>query len=235
MKKAILIFLAGFPIISNAQITSHSHQQQIWTGYQNISRWSDHWGTLLEGQIKTQNDFLHDVEIIEKTAGLIYYGQHNTKFTTAFTHVNQYANTSAHTLTFEYRPWQMLQFKTDFSKLKLSHWLRLEERFKEQTDKSIDFSVRYRYNIFGTYPITKNALQKNGLSFAVANELYLQNGAHITNNFFDQNRFFIGLWYYVNNHDQLQFGLTKVYQIASNGTKEKTIDVIKLSYFNNID
>jgi hypothetical protein len=235
MKKTILLLVALFPLLLTAQITSSSHQQQIWASFLNQSRWSDHWGSWLETQYKTQNDFVKDVDIIEKTAGVVYFINKNVKLTGAYTHINQFSNTSAHTQTIEHRPWQMIQVKTDIDKFKISHWFRLEERFKELTDHSFDLSYRYRYNIFTTYPLTKNASEKNGLSLALSNELFLQNGKNIVNNAFDQNRFFVGFWYYVNNHDQLQFGYTKSYQISGSGTKDKSLDVIKVAYFNNID
>ena len=122
-----------------------------------------------------------------------------------------------------------------------TQWLRLEERFKSQIINNntlgtgYDFSFRTRYNIFMQIPLGKKKYTPGHFSILTANEIFLNLGGNSPTNIFDQDRFFIGTFYHVNKHDNLQIGFTKVYQQMANKSNFKSLDVIKLTYFNNLD
>lgn len=88
----------------------------------------------------------------------------------------------------EDRPWQQTQVNHSFQKLKISHRLRLEERF--QRDRNSDrFNFRLRYQFMVNYPI----LSQQRLSCYISDEPMINFGKQIVGNMFDQNRLQGGL------------------------------------------
>ena len=242
--KGILFFaLILFTFFADAQTKEVQHLSQIWTGYLNTTRLSNHWGITAEFQFKTHESFFNNTDLVEKSIGAIYFtnDKNNTRITGAFTLIDQYPSDGKTIIVPEYRPWQMIQWNSNVGKTRCMQWVRLEERFKRKVidnntlGNNYDFSYRLRYNVLAQLPITKHKFEKGAVSLACSNELYLNLGDNIVYNVFDQNRFFIGGFYYLNTHDFIQFGYLKSYQQLSSGYKFKAIDVIKLSFFNNLD
>jgi hypothetical protein len=60
-------------------------------------------------------------------------------------------------------------------------------------------------------------------------------GKEIVYNYFDQNRFFIGLGYHVNSHDSIQLGYMNVFQQLTVGNRYKDIHAGRVFYFHNLD
>jgi hypothetical protein len=218
------------------------HYNQTWMGYNNTTRLNDHWGIWLDAQYKTKSEFTKNYDVNEKTLGAIFYPNEKIKITNAFSYVQSYPNFSLPKFEVpELRPWQMIQWKSNAGPVKLSHWFRIEERFKHKTLNSnslangYDFSFRFRYNVFAQLPITKIKYDKGAFSLVGSDELYLSYGKQIIYNSFDQNRVFIGVFYYLNKHDFLQVGYTNAFQHLSAKDKYKSVDAIKISFFNNLD
>ena len=235
----IALFIFYTPSTQAQQI---SHYNQTLIAYNNNTRLSTHWGIWMDVQYKTRTDFFKDYDTKEKTIGLIYYPNEKIKITGAYTYVQSYPNLAlADFAVPEYRPWQMLQWKSVAGPVKLSHWIRLEERFKQKTITSsslssdFDFSYRFRYNIFAQLPITHKKNEKGAFALVGANEIYLNYGENIVYNTFDQNRAFLGFFYYLNKHDFLQFGYTNAFQHLSSKDKYKSVDALKITFFNNLD
>jgi len=230
-----------FSISGFAQIKQVQHLQQIWVSYFNQSRLTKKWGIWDELQVKTQNNFTNRFSNTEATIGAIYHLTNNIKLVDGYTLVTIYPSDGKTMNSFEHRSWQMIQLTTLKPKIKFTQWLRLEERFKSQIidnntlGKGFDFSCRTRYNIFMQIPLGKKKYAPGHFSILTANELFLNIGGNTPLNTFDQDRFFIGTFYHVNKHDNIQIGFTKVYQQMANKSNFKSLDVIKLTYFNNLD
>ena len=120
-------------------------------------------------------------------------------------------------------------------------WLRLEERFKrkildnDELSSGYSFNYRLRYNFFAQFPLSKKRFQSKTLSFVVNDEVHVNFGKQIINNYFDQNRFFLGFNYHVNKHDNLQFGYMNVFQQLPAGNKYRSLHVPRIFYFHNLD
>lgn len=242
--KFILIFaLSACTFLAEAQTKELQHLSQTWIGYNNTTRLSTHWGINAEFQIKTHESFFNNTDLIEKGLGIIYFAndKNNTRISGAFTHIDQYPSDGKTMIVPEFRPWQMIQWNSLVGKTKWMQWVRLEERFKTKVidnntlGDGYDFSCRLRYNVLAQFPISKHKFERGAISLACSNELYLNIGDNIVYNVFDQDRFFVGSFYYLNTHDFIQFGYLKSYQQLSAGYKFKSIDVLKLAYFNNLD
>jgi hypothetical protein len=119
--------------------------------------------------------------------------------------------------------------------------LRLEERFRrkisnhEELGEGYNFNYRLRYNFLLMLPLGKNAFAKNSLSLALNDEIQINMGKEIVNNYFDQNRFFAGFAYHVTNSSILQFGYMNQFVQTAAGNRYRSVHVPRIFYFHNLD
>jgi hypothetical protein len=221
---------------------SKEHVQQVWTGYFNQARLSDKWGLWLDLHLRSKEDFVSDVSQFIGRLGLMYYLNDQTKITAGYAFVNHFPAENHPDISMpEHRPWQQIQWHSRFSNLRMMQWFRLEERYRrkikdnDELASGYNFNWRMRYNIFLAFPLSKKKFAKNTLSWVVNNEVMINAGKQIVNNYFDQNRFFTGLVFHINDHDQLQFGYMNVFQQLAAGNKYRNTDAIRVFYFQNLD
>ena len=92
-----------------------------------------------------------------------------------------------------------------------------------------------RYNTILLLPLSKNAFAKNTLSVSMNNELFVNFGKQIVNNYFDQNRLLVGFAYHVTEKDYLQFGYMNIFQQLPAGNKYRMFHVARVFFYHNID
>lgn len=217
------------------------HAQESWWDYLNQNRYSDKWGSWLDIQLKLIDGFTHEKNVGEYTAGASYFAKSNFKYTAAFTYVDGYPNNIHINHTAELRPWAMVQLNSNHNNSKWIQWLRIEERFRESVQNKLpigtyDPSTRLRYYVLAQFPLNhKHKFEKGSLSFVTSEEVYFNFGKNIVYNTFDQNRLFLGFYYYMNRSNILQLGYTNVYQKFNAPNRYLQSDVLRISVFNNID
>lgn len=95
------------------------------------------------------------------------------------------------------------------NRIYFTHRFRYEQRFVENQD----FRTRFRYNLFINIPLNKKELVKNAIYTAFYNELFINGEKTIGNNrvvnYFDRNRFYLGLGYALTNKIRMQTGWMK--------------------------
>jgi hypothetical protein len=69
----------------------------------------------------------------------------------------------------------------------------------------------------------------------ITNEVFINAGKNIVNNYFDPNRFSVGLGYQFATHLNAQFGYMNVFQQLPAGNKYVNSDAIRLFIFHNLD
>jgi hypothetical protein len=84
-------------------------------------------------------------------------------------------------------------------------------------------------------PLTSKCFNPGGLAFVLNDELHINFGKEITYNYFDQNRFFVGLSYQTGKMSNIQFGYMNVFQQLAAGNKYKVINAARIYYFQNFD
>ncbi len=215
---------------------------QIWMGYFNQSRLSNRWGTWTDLHVRTKQALVDNFSQSIVRLGLTYYANDVTKLTAGIAFVSIYPADSHKLITQpELRPWQQVQWHTKYGKKKMMQWFRLEERFRRKilNDSTLadgnDFNFRLRYNFWYDLPLTKKGIVPKGVSFVVNDEVQVNFGKQIILNYFDQNRFFAGLKYQVNEHSNVQFGYMNLFQQLAAGNKYRNIHAIRLFYFQNLD
>ena len=84
-------------------------------------------------------------------------------------------------------------------------------------------------------PLSKKGIVPGDLAFVVNDEVHINFGKQIVYNYFDQNRFFVGLKYQTNKQDNIQVGYMNLFQQLAAGNKYKNIHAVRVFYFHNLD
>jgi len=223
-------------------IKSTENIEQVWLGYYNQSRFSNKWGMWTDLHLRTKEDFTNNFSQAIIRLGLTYYIDNNTKLTAGYARVFLFPGDNHKDITQpEHRPWQQLQWHTAFKKTKLMQWIRLEERFRRKIANDAEladgynFNWRLRYNILYEVPLVNNGSAPASFSFIANDELHINFGKEIVNNYFDQNRFFLGFKYQFSKTNNLQFGYMNLFQQLSAGNRYKNINAARIFFFQNFD
>jgi Protein of unknown function (DUF2490) len=229
-------------LMGKAQTKQTESVHQVWLGYFNQTRFSNKWGMWADLHLRTKEDFFTNFSQAIVRLGLTYYLNDDTKLTAGYAFVNHFpADNHQHVSQPEHRPWQQLQWHTKYPKLRLMQWFRLEERYRRKILNDYEladgysFNFRLRYNFLSMFPLSKKRFQPKTLSFVVNNEVHINFGKQVVNNYFDQNRFFMGFAYHVNKQDNLQFGYMNLFQQLAAGNRYRSLQVARVFYFHNFD
>jgi Protein of unknown function (DUF2490) len=237
------LMVMGMDFSTNAQNTKNTENiNQLWFGYFNQVRFSDKWGVWADLHLRTKEDFVNNFSQSIIRLGLTYYVNDAAKLTAGYAYVSIYPADAHKKVTQpEHRPWQQIQWHTKYGKKRMMQWFRLEERYRRKilNDSSLadgyNFNYRIRYNIWYDVPFSKKGIVPNSLSFVVNDEVHINFGKEIVNNYFDQNRFFVGLKYQVNDQNNLQLGYMNLFQQLPAGNKYRSLHTVRLFYFQNFD
>lgn len=165
------------------------------------------WG--VQGDIQFRNwNMLGDLEQLLLRGGVTYKPKDvNVKFTLGYAHVTTGNFGSDNTASSESRIYQEALFPVLFGKrFYTNHRFRYEQRFVDNQD----FRTRYRYNFFLNVPLNKKALDAKAVYLALYNEIFINGQRSIGDGksvqFFDRNRFYLGVGYVIKDGMQIQLG-----------------------------
>ena len=227
---------------TKAQTKQTEKLNQVWLGYFNQTRFSNKWGIWADLHLRTKEDFVNNFSQSIVRLGVTYYINNVTKFTLGYAYITNYPGDNHKQISqVEHRPWQQIQWHTKYGKKRMMQWFRLEEKYKRKilNDSTLaggyGFNWKLRYNFWYDIPLSKKGIVPKALSLVVNDEVHVNFGKQIANNYFDQNRFFLGLKYQVNEHSNLQVGYMNLFQQLAAGNKYKSIDATRIFFFQNID
>ena len=239
---AVLTGILCLSLIVSGQTKVKTDVSQTWLGYFNQSRFSDRWGIWADLHLRTKEDLLKDLSQGIVRLGITYYLNNETKLTAGYAFVNHYpAEGHLYISQPEHRPWQQLQWHTRYERLRLMQWIRVEERFRRKIKDNYTLAdgyrsnLRFRYNFFAAFALSKKPFAKGTVSWIINDELHINAGKEIVYNTFDQNRFFTGVSYQLNPHDNLQLGYMNLYQQLAPGNSYRTIHALRIFFFQNLD
>lgn len=236
-----LILLTGIQMGAYAQKQT-SHASQTWVAYFNQTRFNQQWGLWADLQLRTRDHLVQNLSAGLARLGLTYYIDDNTRLTLGYAFINHYPSSDAVQLSQpEHRPWQQLQWFTRNKRTRLMQYIRLEERFRQQylnnqqLSGDWSFNYRLRYNITYQIPLHADGLVPKKLSMIVNDELHVNFGQQVVNNYFDQNRFFLGLNYSFDNDNNLQFGYLNTFIQLPAGNQYRNLNILRVAYLQNIN
>lgn len=238
-KYPIVIFLLLFPLCVRSQEKETEHYNMLWLGYINQTRLTDRSGLWLDIHVRL-NHFKEPALSFFRGA-YVYYLSDRLRLGAGYAYAVQYAldDSSAPDIP-EHRIWQQLQWFDKMNRFSTMQWLRLEERFRtkvvdnELTD-DYTFSYRVRYAVVFTIPLKGKEVKTHIPCLVVNNELLINFGSEIANNYFDQNRFFVGIGYQFTPHLNAQLGYQNVFQQLPAYATFRHIDAVRLFVFHNLD
>ncbi len=240
--KLFLLFFIAFPAYAYAQTKTTSQVQQLWFGYFNQSRLCHKWELSADIHLRTKEDFVSGFSQSIIRMGISYFINDAVKLTAGYAFVNYFPGDNHKNISQpERRPWQQLQWQTKQGKNIMLQKIRVEERYRQKilNDSTLadgyNFNWRLRYNILLEIPLNKQQATLNRFSFIANEEVNVNLGKQIVYNYFDQNRFFLGLKYHINEHNNLQFGYMNIFQQLAAGNKYKVTNAIRIFYFRNFD
>ena len=241
------IFYCFFSLLcsfhSTAQSTKNTQQiSQLWLANTSLVRLSNKWELLSDLHLRTKENFANNFSVSIIRLGLNYYITPSTKFTAGFAWVNLFAGDNHKNITDpELRPWQQLQWMTKYGKNKTIQHIRLEERFRRKILNDValaegyNFNFRLRYNLLYEVPLSKNIQKPGAFSFVAFDEIFVNFGKEVINNYFDQNRFFVGLKLQTSANTNLLLGYQNVFQQLAAGNQYKNINGLRATFYQNID
>ncbi len=234
----LLISHTGVKVFSQKNTT---HVQQFWGAYFNQARISDRIGTWTDLQLRTNEDFFTNISTSIARIGATYYAGDDLKFTAGYAYVTHYLSGEETIGQPEHRPWQQVQWHVNKKKSRVAQYVRLEERFRKKViegnelGSGYNFNWKLRHNFLLLLPLHANTFAPGTFSFAINNEIHINFGKEIVNNYFDQNRFFAALTYHVNHKDNIQAGYMNLFQQLPNGNEYKSLHVPRIVYNHNLD
>jgi hypothetical protein len=139
----------------------------------------------------------------------------------------------------EWRPWQELKLTDKVGNCKLTHRLRVEQRFNETVENSeatdhYQFNFRCRYRLDLRYPIGKETETGNNLYVLIGNELMINAGSIINYNYFDQDRIYAGINYEVSKKISLQLQYMHIWQQSASGLILNSNNVLRFNMYHTI-
>jgi hypothetical protein len=235
----IVSFLIVMALETRSQEKEFETREQAWFAYLNQTRFTNKSGLWVDLHLRMTNEFVKDVGLTIARAGYIYYLTDQTRLTAGYAYITQYGQNGTPNIN-EHRPWQQIQWFEKKSWYSLMQYIRLEERFREQVSNGevLDdylFSYRVRYNIAMTIPLKGKEVQPKIPFVFVNNELHINFGEEIVNNYFDQNRLFVGLGYQFTSQLNAHLGYLYVFQQLPEGNKYVNTNAIRLFVFHNLD
>lgn len=173
--------------------------------------------------------------------GLSYLVNKSFEFTGGIVTPFYYAKGEAtpeinHTIP-QFRFWEQLLFLNSYDRLKIYHQIRLEQRWRK--DHALGSEYRYdwrmRYKIAAYYPLNKEHLESGAIFLCPSNEIFMQAGKHIIYNNFEDNRFFLGMGYILNDEWQFQAGYLHSYKHDKSPFAFNNRHILRVAAFHNLD
>lgn len=219
-----------------------TEDEQTWLGVFNQYRFADRWGIWNDVHFRLKNDFVQKPSQFIIRVGPTYYLTDDVRLTLAYNFINHFPDDGHQNISQpEHRLMQQVQWFTKIKQSRLMQWVRLEERWRhkikndDELAEGFNFNWRMRYNFALFVPLTKKGLNPGGLQFLINDEVMFNIGENIVYNYFDQNRFFLGLVYQTNSHAHVQLGYMNVFQQLPAGNRYRELHAIRLFYFHNFD
>ncbi len=208
----------------------------LWLGYYNSIILNSKWSINSDIQFRTKNEIKHYSQALVRT-DVSYNPKDRITISLGLAHF-RYFITDEKTRG-EWRPWQELKLIDKIGNCKLTHRLRVEQRFNEtvknsETTNDYQFNFRFRYRFDLRYPILKEKETGNNVFALIGNEIMVNAGNNIGYNYFDQDRLYAGINYEINKKVSLQLQYMHIWQQTSNGLTLYSNEVLRFNIYHTI-
>lgn len=227
----ILVVFTGYAAIGQPKQVETSHQ--AWMAWFHQTRLSDRSGTWLDVQHRRAGDFIERPTVSLVRGGYSYYFSDLVSAQVGYAYVH-FSFAGAAPSLHEHRPWQQVQWMTRGRRLRTIQWVRAEQRFREIEDRDYQFNWRFRQNIALFFPFGHESAEWRPFLTA-SNELHVNAGKNVQQNYFDQNRLFVGVGCYLGGASNIQLGYLNAFQQLATNDRFVNVHAIRLAVVNNAD
>jgi predicted porin len=232
--------LSGLALDGVGQQKNITVSEQTWLAYFNQTRFTNRSGIWFDGHLRFTDDFAERMSQDILRLAYVYYLHDNVRLAAGYAYITNYSGDDNIPNLNEHRPWQQIQWFEKKRYFNMMQYLRLEERFKEylnqgEVAEDYQFNYRIRYNMAFTIPLKAGGVQPKSPFVFVNNEVMLNMGKAIVNNYFDQNRFFVGMGYQFTKGLNAQLGYLNVFLERPSGSDFINAHAIRLFVFHNLD
>ena len=211
------IFLLFVSVNGSAQtVRSTTTNRNAWFMYFGNHKFSKQFGLHAEAQWR-RHDIITENQQLLLRIGVDYYSKNNFRFTVgyAFVETYPYGDFAVANAFPEHRVWQQLLTSHMLGKVTLSHRYRLEQRMigNAATGRFENgrYENRFRYMAKATVNVTKG---KKPVFIAVYDEIFVNFGADVGYNLFDQNRLYGAIGLTLSHSIKLEVGfLNQIVQL----------------------
>jgi hypothetical protein len=215
-------------------------RDQTWFAYFNQTRFTNKSGLWIDLHYRFTDDFLKESSVSISRIAYQYYLSDQVRLLAGYAYVRHFSHTNTLPDIPEHRPWQQIQWLDRKNGFSLNQWLRIEQRYRKKVSDGelIDdysFNWRFRYNFSLTFPLRgKEVVAKTPFLF-FNDELHINAGKEILNNYFDQNRLFLGLGYQFTPNLNAHLGYMYVFQQLPAAERFIHINAIRFFVYHNLD
>jgi long-subunit fatty acid transport protein len=196
MRTRFLCIFVFFVSFLGAQTRTIKKNDLVWLGDFTKVQLNKNWSVYLDCGLR-RTEWLNKWSQILVRPGITYNLRENVSITAGFAWFDHFSGSLARK---EWRGWQQLLFTENYGRLKVSHRLRVEQRFNQTVENNrltdvYRYNTRYRYHLSVQMPLNKRSLQDRTLYIGLSDEVMINSGREIIYNYFDQNRAAVGLGY----------------------------------------
>lgn len=240
MQNRLLFFALLLPFFSFSQEKEVHYTEQAWFGYMNQTRLTNRSGIWLDLHLRLNDNFIKEPAVSILRGAYIFYLNDQNRLATGYAYATQYAPDGGSPDIPEHRLWQQIQWFEKKNWLSIMQWVRLEERFRKKVEEGeltsdYSFNYRVRYAMAFTIPLKGKSVAPRTPFVFVNNEVMINFGSEIVYNYFDQNRFFVGVGYQFTQQLNAHVGYLNVFQQLPAPATFRQVDAIRLFVFHNLD
>ncbi len=237
--RQVLLFCSVFLAFDTEAQKHTESRSQVWLGYFNQVRLSDRSGVWIDLQYRT-NDFLEEGSSSILRTGYTYYGTEQFRLTAGYGYITHYSLTSGMPDVPEHRLWQQVQWFDRRKGSSLSQYFRVEQRHVRKVSNGeltgdSNFTWRFRYNFAISIPLKGDAISPDTPFLFLNDEVLINAGKNVVNNYFDQNRLLAGVGYQFTANTNVIVGYLNVFQQLPAGDHYVNIHGVRLMVFHNLD
>lgn len=241
MKLRLIIVIVFACKLANGFAQGNKHtiikDNMLWLGYYSTINLNPKWSVNSDLQFRTRNEIKNYSQALIRTD---VSRKLSDKFTATLGLAHfRFFITNTRTRG-EWRPWQEFKLQDELGNFKVTHRIRIEERYNEVVENNINtgrylFNFRFRYRIDLKFDLSKNKENAKKIVGIIGNEVMINAGKEIIYNYFDQNRTYAGLNFELNNSISFQIQYMHFWQQASNGYQLNSTNVLRFNIFHTIN
>jgi hypothetical protein len=236
-KYLLLLFFPAFVFAQEMQ-----HNEANWFAYSGRYNSSPNWGYLIEAQFRLDNELSRSNQTLFRL-GFFYNLNSNSNVAAGYGLINT-LDAEFDDYFHENRIWEQYQYNHAWNDKKntCSNRFRLEQRFIGELgieDGSVgkvatNYQNRFRFLNRHTIHLADFKSGNEELYFAVQDEVFLNLGSNkVNNDFFDQNRFLIGIGF--NYKNSIQFEIMYMNQLINTTTATNIMNhTVSLTLYQNL-